>query len=401
VDGRKALVISCDLLGVTAAITARVRQIIGSQAGLDAGAVMVHAIHSHSGPTTDYDLIGWGEPDAPYIETLPQRIARAGLDALANLRPATLSHAEAPCEGIGYNREYDGGPRPLAEVLQDDWRPSKPELTDTKCHVLVARRPNGSPLGFASSFGCHPVCCCEETRAIHGDFAGVATNSLEREHPGTIGLFLQGAQGDVNSCVAHKPEPESLLALDVIAARYANAVRRGIAEAASIAVESVGCTLHEVAFPRRRMGAAKLRALLAEREAVLTAPGASDASSEVRMATVHARALRRLLGSLAAGDSLEPATDLQGFRIGPIALLAAPFEIFQAIKNDVVARSPFPVTLVLGITNDTLGYAPDHEAAARGGYAADTVPIILGQLPFWNLHQELRRSLLDLARALE
>ena len=58
--------------------------------------------------------------------------------------------------------------RPLAEVLRDDWRPTKPELTDTVCHVLTARRPDGSLLGFASYFGCHPVCCCEETRAIHG-----------------------------------------------------------------------------------------------------------------------------------------------------------------------------------------------------------------------------------------
>ena len=57
------------------------------------------------------------------------------------------------------------------------------------------------------------------------------------------------------------------------------------------------------------------------------------------------------------------------------------------------ARSPLP--LMMGVTNDTPGYAPDHTAAARGGYAADVVPLILGSLPYANIHDELVASLLD------
>jgi uncharacterized protein YraI len=62
---------------------------------------------------------------------------------------------------------------------------------------------DGRTIGFLSCFGCHPVVCCAQTRHIHGDYCGVATNLLEREHPGSVGLFLQGAQGDVNTCVCH------------------------------------------------------------------------------------------------------------------------------------------------------------------------------------------------------
>jgi len=68
----------------------------------------------------------------------------------------------------------------------------------------------------------------------------VATNMLEREFSdagrAVVGLFLQGAEGDVNSCVVHKPEQEALLALDVIAARYARSVREGLREAEPIEV---------------------------------------------------------------------------------------------------------------------------------------------------------------------
>jgi len=36
----------------------------------------------------------------------------------------------------------------------------------------------------------------------------------------------------------------------------------------------------------------------------------------------------------------------------------------------------------MSAANDAVGYAPDREAAARGGYAADVVPFCCGALPF-------------------
>ena len=111
------------------------------------------------------------------------------------------------------------------------------------------------------------------------------------------------------------------------------------------------------------------------------------------MAMVYAIALRDLVRRSEAGESLRPTTELQGIALGPLAFLAAPFEIFQAIKNEVRDASPREIPLVLGITNDLLGYAPDHTAAERGGYAADMVPLMVGELPFASIHDELAREL--------
>lgn len=396
--GKTVLLVSCDLVGMSLRMTRRARQLVEQAAGIPPEAIMVHCTHTHSGPnTTDY--IGWGDADAPYLEVLPQRIAAACLDALENLRAARMFHAEVPCEGIGQNREYDKDNLPLETVLDEAWRPAKPELTDTTCHVFSIES-KGRLAGFFSSFGCHPVVCCQATRHIHGDYCGVATNLLEREHPGATGFFLQGAQGDVNTCVVHKPEPESLLALDIIAARYARAVRRGLAQAKPLAVNSVAAVRREVVFSRKKWTRAELRGKLAEQEKIIHAPGASDENREVRMATVYALALRKLIALAEAGQTLEPATEVHGLRLGAALFLGAPFEIFQAIKNDVKAGVGGPLTLVLGITNDVLGYAPDRTAAARGGYAADMVPLICGALPFARIHDELTENLLALAKAL-
>jgi hypothetical protein len=397
-DGARLVLVSCDLIGLPGAVVHQVRQLVGAASGLPLEAVMVHCTHTHSGPGTAA-YIGWGEADVPYMEILPRRIAHACTNALEGLQEARLSLAEVPCEGMSYNREAEKMPADLSAALRDDWRPARPDLTETTCHVVKAEA-GGRLIGFFSCFGCHPVVCCEQTRQIHGDFAGVATNLLEGEHPGSVGLFLQGAQGDLNSCVAHRPEPESLRALDVIAARYARQVRAGLAACRPVQVDSIRCAVRRHAFSRKPWDLATLRAKLAASEAVLHAPGASDESYELRLAAVHASALRLLIAAREAGQSLEPAAELQGFRIGPIALLGAPFEVFRAIKQDVVARAKSPIPLVLGITNDDLGYAVDRAAAARGGYAADLVPLICRALPFANIHDELVGELLALDAAL-
>jgi hypothetical protein len=397
--GRTVVVVSCDLVGVRLATTHQVRALVQGAVGLPPEAVMVHCTHTHSGPATG-NLHGWGRADTPYLEILPQRIARACVAAVESLQEATLGYAEVPCEGIALNREQDRNAPPLDEVLREDWRPASPELTDTTCHVLRVDA-GGEMLGFASRFGCHPVVCCEETRYIHGDFVGVATNLLEREHPGATGLFLQGAQGDINSCVCHKPEKESLLALDTIAARYANCVRRGLRLVAPIEVDEVRGVLREVTFPRVRWSLDTLRAKLAEQEALFAAPDASDEDHDLRMAAVYAEALRLVIGRVEAGLPVGVPTELQGIRIGPISLLGTPLEVFREVKNDIERSSVSKLPLVLGITNDTLGYAPDHETAARGGYAADTVPLLTGSLPFDGVHDRLVAEALAVDAALQ
>jgi hypothetical protein len=250
--------------------------------------------------------------------------------------------------------------------------------------------------GFITYFGCHPVVCCESARYIHGDFCGIAMNNLEREFPGSVGLYLQGAQGDVNSCVVHKPEKEALLALDIIAARFANAVRKGLQSATPLSTDSLKCVDLMKEFSSKDIPISRIKETLAEKEAIAFADGASDSNYDVRMAAVTIMALRALIRRIEQGESLQAQIgEIQGFRLGPIEFLSAPFEIMQAIKNDVVAAATAPIPLVMGVTNGLLGYAPDKTVAARGGYAADIVPMILRKMPLRDIHTELVQALLE------
>jgi hypothetical protein len=228
----------------------------------------------------------------------------------------------------------------------------------------------------------------------------VATNIVERLHPGTVGLFLQGAQGDINACRVCAEENESLRVLDAVAGRYARCLIAGLKGASPLEVDRLAAARAHVTFTRKPWDRDTLVTLLAEQEAILHAPDATDADREVRMATVYALALRELLERLDRGEDLSPPEELHGLRLGPVAFLGSPFEVFRAIKNEVVASAKAPLPLVMGFTNNSIGYATDRTAAARGGYAADRVPYICRQLPFADVHDELVRALLDLDAAL-
>ncbi len=394
VDGRRVVVISCDLLGFALSASERVWDIVGRAHGLQPSEVIITCTHTHSGPNTKPGIIGWGAYDPPYAELLPRRVAAAVAGAIADMAEAELRHAEVPCQGIGLNRERDRDAPPLDEVLSEDWRPAKPEFTDTTCHVLSVFR-RGQLRGFVSYFSCHPVVCCAANRYIHGDFVGVATNMLEREHSDCVGLFLLGAHGDINSCVVHKDEQESLLALDVIASRYARAVRSGLASGTSLAVDAVAGVQSEVDFSRRDWTIDDVRQRIAQEQALLDA-ATSDDDAAYRLAVVRQMGLQRILEHLQSGADLAQPVALHGIRIGPVAILGSPFETFRQIKNDVLAKARSPLALVVSMADDSKGYAPDEFALTRGGYAADQVPLMYGIAPFARLYDELPAALLKL-----
>jgi hypothetical protein len=54
----------------------------------------------------------------------------------------------------------------------------------------------------------------------------------------------------------------------------------------------------------------------------------------------------------------------------------------------------------MSFSDDYLGYIPDNETALKGGYAPDTVPMILGHMPFADGHNELVRAFLEVDKKL-
>ena len=400
-NGSHFLLITCDLTGIPANIVAKIRAIICEAVPwLKPEEIMVESAHTHSAPRvaiTEKDG-GWGMADGPYVEIFPWKVAQAGIDACnAERIEGTLSQALVECRHIGLNRVYDRDAPPLSEVLQPDWEPAHPELTDTKCRVIRFDDKDGNIKAFWAYFGCHPVVCCQRTHALHGDYQGVAIHKIMAENPGAQGFFLQGAEGDVNSGCVHKPEPSSIVALDVFAERFASAIRRGLAEAKPVTATPIRIVSKTFDFKTQTtLTREKLMEMKEEYEKLLHNPRATDSDPKVRMSMVLLNGVRFMLENYDKLHDTPIQAELQCVRIGDMELFGCPFEVMQAIKNDVHAASKAPFPMLMSLCNGTYGYAPDNQQLNNKSYASYTVPLIVKQFPYSDIHNELVKYLTEM-----
>jgi hypothetical protein len=76
------------------------------------------------------------------------------------------------------------------------------------------------------------------------------------------------------------------------------------------------------------------------------------------------------------------AVPLAALRINDEVWLHLRGEVFTALGQAITARSPFAKTVVTTLFGPFIGYLPDSEDFAAGGYAATLVPRILQMPPY-------------------
>lgn len=403
-----AVIITCDLVKIEADTAAVIRSLLCARyPELKAKDIMIQASHTHSGPSTSANGgNGWGQTDPAWRFMLPYKMVEAAYQAMENRVEAEVSQTLTKCEHIGLNRVYDEDGPPLERVLKEDWTPEKPELTDTVCRVIRFDSASDKKLlGFMAYFGCHPVVCCDDNKFIHGDFPGVAMHTLMREFPGSVGLFLQGALGDVNTGCVYRKQQESLLALDVFAARFSNAVRSGLEQAEPLKIDAIETVSAVFPFAVKQTFTPEIIAHFREKFAAqLFRADADDSARETLRAAV------KMIGL----DQIEKLMDekiscymmeMQIVKMGDLEFIGTPFEVMQAIKNEAHAASSAKYPMLMSLTNDSGNYAPDNEslkekedASVYAKYSALDSPMYSGRLPYADIHNEIVRYMKELER---
>jgi neutral ceramidase len=103
----------------------------------------------------------------------------------------------------------------------------------------------------------------------------------------------------------------------------------------------------------------------AEEEAKVTRYCAKYAPGDARRIPEVFREMRKQLAPR-QGETRE--TWIQAMFIGDVAIVGVPAEYFAVLGMDIKKRSPFKHTYVAELANDWIGYLPDREAHALGGY---------------------------------
>ncbi|HEY7510875.1 MAG TPA: neutral/alkaline non-lysosomal ceramidase N-terminal domain-containing protein [Vicinamibacteria bacterium] len=347
--GRRAVLVTVDLLGVTAAMTSHVADALRRSHGLPREALLVNASHTHSGPVTAdmlsiaYDLPpGQDARIAAYTAALEAKLAGVAARALAALRPARLSFAE--------------GRATFAANRRVQFTPDGP--VDHAVPVLEVAFADGSG-ATAFGYACHNTTLQAQWCALHGDYAGVAQAALERRRPGTLALFVAGCGGDAN------PRPRGTLELaEAHGAALAAAVEQALGAPTPVG-GTLGLAYGVVELP---FAPPPTRAALEARR--------QDADVYVRR---HARLMLDALLRDGRLPTVQPAP-VQVWRFGEsFTLVAIGGEVVVdyalRLKKDYAGRRLW----VAGYSNDVFGYLPSLRVLQEGGYEGGGAMIYYGR----------------------
>ena len=405
---RRSVVMSLEIGGTPRALAERIRTAVASRVGCRSDDVLVSATHTHSSPSVG-GMVGWGEADMMYLETLPARAAEAAARAAEKLTVVEWRHAEAPCKGIAVNRETDTGfalNENFKERMSPEWRPAHPDHTDPTVRVLTAYA-DGKLVGLLHHFGCHPVVYGEKTASIHGDYSGMACLELEKKYSGAVAMFFPGALGDINPKLNHRVPSESLKALKAIARHYSSAVVGGVKAATPIEVHSFKMIRQDTAFARKKWSRRSIERKIADLEMIFADPqvsddrfiGGSPPLLHNGMEMARLQGLRKVLAGFRGEKAPNPEVCLHGLRLGPVVMLGGGLEAYHGLQAPVIKGSPHDHTWLVSLVGGN-GYAPDKAAHLRQGYSGDFVPLICGELPYAKVYAELPKALIKLAKSL-
>lgn len=377
-DGEKTVVIvTTDLIGLGNEELAMAREVVQRETGIPPQHLMLACTHTHSGPIVHpfppTEIVP-GQADEQYFHLLPRLIGSAVAMAVRRMHPARIGAGKG-ASYININRR---------EMLPDGTLRGLPFLgrnpngiTDREVGVLrVDDAASGKPLAVLLSYACHPVVLGPNVE-ISADYVGYTINFLEQLlGPGSVALFANGAQGDMNAIV----HPGS----------YADAERLGVtlgAEALKVAlgIETKGeariasatrrteLPLNPASAPERQR---EYIAFLEKEHERFTREGDARRAwdIEMRLNVAHYRLYNREYMQLPYMPAEVTAFGIQG-EGASIGLVSEPAELFCYYGMQARSRSPFDTTLVLGLANGFIGYVPTPNVYTEGGYECEATNV--------------------------
>lgn len=319
-----------DLVGLPAATTAAVRNLVSVRTGIPGDRVMVSCTHTHGGPSprprpeVECNHVGHGK----WLAALPGVLADAVARASGKVEPVEILVGRADCTEVQHNRRFhmkDGS----VKMVWDDPDPAKVARlgpVDPVLRAVVIR--SGSKLrGVLAHFACHPTAVTGANFLVTADWPGVVCRDLPRKL-GVPGLWVAVAQG---CCGDITPSP-----------------------------------------PRGTFDVCEEKGVIVTRAVVRAVADAGSAGSvPVGSARIPVRLPMKMAGPNASPTGEHYAGEVQALRIGDVAAVGLPGEPFVWIGLQIGKETGFRAILAGGYTNDYddsgLGYIPTKDEYG-GGY---------------------------------
>ncbi len=365
-DTRAALVF-CDLIGISADVSKRARGQAEQQTGIPADNILLAGTHSHTGPLYFDALRDYLHEKAvakqgkdpceqrDYPSELVAGIVKAIKEADAKVQPAQAQAGVAQQQGLSFNRRFhmkDGTVRFNPGLLNPDIiRPAGP--IDPGVGMIFFRAGNGARV-FASLVNF----------ALHLDTTGgtlyaadypyfIEQNLREKFGKDFTLLFGTGTCGDINH---FDVTTKNIRKPETIGATLAGTV--AAAQSQAIAKPSLAVKRAVVEVPMQKFTAAEIAQAKKDMDKIGTAE--MSFLDQVRTYKIVDIQSRR-------GSTIP--LEVQAFRLSDeVAVVGLPGEVFVEHGLAIKKASPFPVTLVIELSQDDVAYVPTRKAFGEGSY---------------------------------
>lgn len=365
-DGKTPLLLlSCDLVGLAPADVARMRAAIGAETEVPARQVLITCTHTHSGPVlfkTNNDL----PVDRAYIDSLGPKLVAVSKSAVESAQPAQVGWGLGEAQ-IGFNRRVcwaDGTHSMHGDTSRQDF--AGLEGPDDPAHLaLFARNAAGKPLAVAYNNTSHPT-TFYGAGLFSSDYPGVARELLREELGDIPVLYFNGAQGDIAMQNLLDPKREDREArMNRLGTMLAEETLRLYGAAEFQDSVALGHEFEDVPVGVRLPDPETLADARKVMERV-------DAGENIR-GMKKILAFGTVLLQEEYGDDPADVLPVHALRIGDVALVTQPCELYCQFGLDIKRRSPAPYTAVVGLADGYCGYCPTIAGVMGGGYSGQPI----------------------------
>jgi len=366
--GRRAVLLTMDLVGIPRELSAAVCAELKARHGLERDAVLLNVSHTHCGPVIDgnlnamYFLNEMQQKDVKdFAVGLRRKLVEVVGSALKDLAPARLAWGVGSA-GFAVNRRNNK--EPDVPKLREAGQLTGP--VDHELPVLAVRDPAGKLRAIVCGYACHATVL--NFYQWCGDYPGFAQLALEKAHPGAIALFWAGCGADQN------PLPRRSVAL---AEDYGQQLARGVEAALEGPMKPLDEDKLRSTYTEIDLALADLPA----REELLKTAG--DDSKANRFAAARARLLLKELESTGKLRSTYPYP-IQVWQLGEVTWIALGGEVVVDYSLRLKKELAPGTTWVAGYSNDVMAYIPSLRVLKEGGYEGATSMIYYGLPSVWS-----------------
>jgi hypothetical protein len=328
--------ITCDLRSITPDLKKQVINKIEGL-GLNEDNVLICASHTHDGPSLypeKFWRIQFGDYDPKIVEIMSDRVAKAVKNAATGAVPAKVGFEKGMAQGFSNNRRWgydsqareDAGETPAVEPV-----------------VTVMRVDNlhGETFALLVHFATHPTLLGAGNLMVSAEWPGVLQRELEKDFPGSVVFYANGAEGDQSPAGAQgSTDFEKMEDFGIRLAGIAAEVVRNVQTEASLSIAFARVTPELPAF-------------------------AFTAYAQTRYGQYLQSAL----------EDLPKQAEIQLLRIGETVFCGLPgepiLEVGRAVRKKVMDCG-FKRGIVVGLANDYIGYIVNEKEYSHGGYEVDS-----------------------------